>query len=146
MMFISKKYVDTRIRSLIAKFSNFMNRVKRLEAKKSNKGHNHSALQDAIDMKEATFSKNSAFNRSFGASSGNVPRGNHTHPSSSPFSSLKTTNGSNNQANFPQAPYPGGDVPDGWNYVGVVKTDQLHNGNPVFIPAYTWSNGLEPIT
>ena len=64
----------------------------------------------------------------------------------SSFSYIKTTNGTSNNVNYPKGPYPTGDVPDGWQYIGTIKTDQENGGKPVFVPAYTWSGGLEPAT
>lgn len=37
-------------------------------------------VQDALDGKEPSFSKNTAFNKNFGTTAGTVAEGNHTHP------------------------------------------------------------------
>lgn len=163
-MFINKDYVDIRINAIKAKFINLRDKIKKLQITKCN--NDDERLSDTRDPNahthtrshitnfahnhnyEPPITKNSAFNKNFGSGNDEVARGNHTHSSSSPFSVIKTTNGSNNQTNFPQAPYPGGDVPDGWQYVGVIKTDQIHagTGKPIYVGAYVWSNGQEPLS
>jgi len=234
-MFISKKYVDTRIRSLIAKFSNFMNRVIKLEAIKSNKDHEHTDLitsinnintlltandttldelqevinfikqnksdldnlsvsniaglqlslndksdtshthaitksqiglgnvnntsdankpisnttQTALNGKENTITKGSAFNKNFGTGSNNAARGNHSHSApSSPLTGISTSNGSSNNIFGLKQSYPGGDVPDGWEFPIAIKTNLTHpiTNKPIYLTGHCWSGfmGIPP--
>jgi len=64
----------------------------------------------------------------------------HTHGGGSPFIGTTTANGTGNYIPALKTTYFGGDMPEGWLYSTMVKTDQIDGeGKPIYIRGYVWS-------